>query len=64
MNISLLNRNSNSETKFNDLNDLEPGSPVSVFVPYSMIQASWDNYQRMQRGELRWQLPGQEILRR
>ena len=64
MNISLLNRNSNSETKYNDLNDLEPGSPVSVFVPYSMIQASWDNYQRMQRGELRWQLPGQEILRR
>lgn len=62
MNVSLLKRR--GEDKFNEENNLEMGDPVSIFIPYSMIQASWDNYQRMKQGKLRWLLPGQEVLRR
>ena len=62
MNISLTKRNRARE--INRMKELGEGDPISIFIPFSMIQASWDNYQRMGQGELRWQLPGQEPLRR
>lgn len=62
MNISFTKKR--RQRLFNQEHGLAPDTPVSIFVPYSMIQASWDNYQRMKQGQLRWQLPGQDMLRR